>query len=340
VSFSEDQEGGGGRDVPFRPSYEVFTPHARNYERVAYRTLDKRVPTAVAPPSSVSRPNYHDALRRVSVVVYQHLATCERRLKRMQREKVQMEALNGRGDPALSPTLTPNCSGVPNAFSAGRVASTESGPGVVSHPFDPVKANLFDQKRFVSPQYRYIFAGGGMRTGLPMAGYALSEEHAEPRTPTVDEILSFMRTLFNKACLSSECSLVCLIYVERLMEIARVPLLASTWKPITLCGLLLASKVWQDLSSWNVEFSMVYPEFGLKQINHLENTFLQQIRWDLYISSSLYAKYYFALRSLAEKQDFRRRYNYVVQIDAPHSNLIAERSEVVKEAAKLLSKSL
>jgi Cyclin, N-terminal domain len=66
---------------------------------------------------------------------------------------------------------------------------------------------------------------------------------SEPVAPSVDAIYEFIRTLFNKACLSSECSLVCLIYVERLMEAASVPLLASTWKPVVLCGLLLASKV-------------------------------------------------------------------------------------------------
>ncbi|CAN0478686.1 unnamed protein product, partial [Ascophyllum nodosum] len=43
--------------------------------------------------------------------------------------------------------------------------------------------------------------------------------------------------------LSSECSVICLIYVERLMTLARVPLLESTWKPIVLVSLLLASKV-------------------------------------------------------------------------------------------------
>jgi len=40
---------------------------------------------------------------------------------------------------------------------------------------------------------------------------------------------------------------VCLVYVERLMETANVPLVSQNWRPILLCGLLLASKVWQDL---------------------------------------------------------------------------------------------
>merc|ERR1712127_744351 len=118
--------------------------------------------------------------------------------------------------------------------------------------------------------------------------------------------------LFNSVQLSSECSIVCLIYVERLMEVAKVPLLASTWRPIFMCGLLLASKVWQDLSSWNIEFASVYPQFSLDAINKLELQFLRMVKWDLYISSSLYAKYYFALRSLLEKKDFRRRYNSLV----------------------------
>lgn len=121
------------------------------------------------------------------------------------------------------------------------------------------------------------------------------------------------------------------------METAFVPLVGSTWRPVLLCGLLLASKVWQDLrlglismynffiffiyiffsctkksfhnSSWNIEFSQVYPQFTLAAINKLEVTYCKEIKWNLYISSSAYAKYYFALRSLTEKSDFRR-YKY------------------------------
>lgn len=134
---------------------------------------------------------------------------------------------------------------------------------------------------------------------------------------------------------------VCLVYVERLMETANVPLVSQNWRPILLCGLLLASKVWQDLrlvtnvfvvcivrfvrqlpvlrdthnapvthplvgSSWNSEFSQIYPQFTLQAINKLEVTYCKEIKWNLYISSSAYAKYYFALRSLTEKSDFRR----------------------------------
>merc|ERR1712224_365458 len=112
-----------------------------------------------------------------------------------------------------------------------------------------------------------------------------------------------------------------------------------------MCGLLLASKVWQDLSSWNIEFSNVYPQFSLEAINKLELNFLRNVKWDLYISSSLYAKYYFALRSLVEKKDFRQRYNRMVggvgNVAQSEALKIQERTERVKEEALLqLSRSM
>lgn len=159
--------------------------------------------------------------------------------------------------------------------------------------------------------------------------------------PGLEEIYDFMRTLFRKAALSSECSIVCLIYVERLMEVAQVPLVAITWRPIVLAGLLLASKVWQDLSSWNVEFSEIYPQFSLQSINRLERLVVNHLKWDLYISSSLYAKYYFALRSLYEKKDFRRRYNNFIQVKPPRAEQISQRSDVIREDLRdVFSKSV
>ena len=56
------------------------------------------------------------------------------------------------------------------------------------------------------------------------------------------------------------------------METAGIDLLSNNWRPIMLCGLLLAS-VWQDLNCWNVEFASVLQDFSLKSINQLEQHF-------------------------------------------------------------------
>ena len=127
------------------------------------------------------------------------------------------------------------------------------------------------------------------------------------------------------------------------MEQAHVPINGKTWRPLLLCGLLLASKVWQDLPSWNVEVAEIYPEFPLAQINRLERTFCQHMQWELYISQSLYAKYYFALRSLTARKDFRKKYN-VMMTEAPKAVEISKRTDQLKEdflsSTEYLSRSL
>lgn len=59
--------------------------------------------------------------------------------------------------------------------------------------------------------------------------------------------------------------------------------------------------------------------------------FCREIKWQLYISTSTYAKYYFALRSLTEKQDFRRSYHEILG-NAPGAEHVAERSGEVKQS--------
>jgi hypothetical protein len=65
-------------------------------------------------------------------------------------------------------------------------------------------------------------------------------------------------------------------------------------------------------------------------------------QWDLYIKQSLYAQYYFGLRSLSEQRSFRQRYNATVMAPvAPHMDQVQQRSGAVKkEALQLLSKSM
>ncbi len=49
------------------PCYATLTSEhmsTESFQEIQYKAPERRVPSAVAPPSSVARPNYHDALRR------------------------------------------------------------------------------------------------------------------------------------------------------------------------------------------------------------------------------------------------------------------------------------
>jgi len=122
------------------------------------------------------------------------------------------------------------------------------------------------------------------------------------------------------------------------MENAHVALVTQTWRPVLLCCLLLASKVWQDQGTWNIDMAEIFPQYSLQNINKLERTFCSEINWDLYISPSVYAKYYFALRSITAEKDFRRNYNMMMHIPVPGAEQIANRSEDLK--SQVLAKSL
>jgi hypothetical protein len=53
----------------------------------------------------------------------------------------------------------------------------------------------------------------------------------------------------------------------------------------------MASKVWDDLSMWNVDFSQVYSAFDLARINALELAMLEALKYVIRVSASEYAKY-------------------------------------------------
>jgi len=293
----------------FRPSCDAYTPrigdgYPKSGKDIKFRPAETRDSLTSSSMGTLSHPNFRDALRRVAMIIRQHIVKIERRFE-------------------------------VNAGTHGKNSGL----------FKASMMEHYSQYNFCDPTYKCAMVR------LPMARpgmiYGLREIQTNyDKIPTEQEIYEFGHRLFQKVQLSSECSIVCLIYMERLMEIAKVPVVARTWRPIFMCGLLLASKVWQDLSSWNIEFASVYPQFSLDQINRLELLFLKNIKWDLYISSSLYAKYYFALRSLLEKRDFRNRYNRMVlghtsAAENDQALKVQQRSEQIKEKALLqLSRSM
>lgn len=276
----------------FRPSCDAYTPRMGK-KSIEYKPKEQRghYQNMTAPIGSLQRPNFRDALRRVSMIIRQHIVKIDQRL------------------------------------------SSDEGRHKSAGLFSKKMRDVFKEENFISPRYKCNFVKIPMaRAGLICSMRKINMDY---QCPSESEIYEFAHKLFKSVRLSSECSIVCLIYIERLMEVAKVPLSSDTWRPIFMCGLLLASKVWQDLSSWNIEFASVYPQYSLESINRLELIFLKMIKWDLYISSSLYAKYYFALRSLLEKKDFRHRYNILVgaagTVPASQALKIEKRTTLIKE---------
>ena len=74
------RQNGPEEKLIFNTSREACTP---TIKRVLYRNPEDRASLSVAPPSSITRPNYEDILRRVSVVIHQHISKCELKLSTM-----------------------------------------------------------------------------------------------------------------------------------------------------------------------------------------------------------------------------------------------------------------
>jgi len=68
-----------------------------------------------------------------------------------------------------------------------------------------------------------------------------------------------------------------------------------------LCSVWWHSPVWEDLAVWNVDFISIFKNLSIKDLGVLEKQLLRLLEYNVSVPSSLYAKYYFELRELAEK---------------------------------------
>uniref|UniRef100_A0A3Q2P4J6 Cyclin-like domain-containing protein n=1 Tax=Fundulus heteroclitus TaxID=8078 RepID=A0A3Q2P4J6_FUNHE len=134
-------------------------------------------------------------------------------------------------------------------------------------------------------------------------------------------IYRFIRTLFSSAQLTAECAIVTLVYLERLLTYAEIDICPSNWKRIILGAILLASKVWDDQAVWNVDYCQILKDITVEDMNEMERHFLELLQFNINVPASVYAKYYFDLRSLADDNNL----NFPLE---PLSNKRAQKLEV------------
>jgi len=130
--------------------------------------------------------------------------------------------------------------------------------------------------------------------------------------PSLQDITTFYHDFYSRSKMEHDTIIMSLIYVERLIKetdgfIAPVP---ENWKSLLFSCMVLASKVWDDMSMWNIDFSNVcgrgrgsnqLASFTLERINQLELALLKSLYFNVKVRASEYAKYYFLIRSMLMK---------------------------------------
>lgn len=121
-----------------------------------------------------------------------------------------------------------------------------------------------------------------VKKGVDGEGPALerSISKSEAIVPSLDVLHSFYRTIFNKSQMEPDCIIMSLIYVERLLKKTNggIRLRYSNYKSVIFSSMVMASKVWDDLSMWNADFSQVCSSFNLNRINELELAMLDALK--------------------------------------------------------------
>ena len=78
------------------------------------------------------------------------------------------------------------------------------------------------------------------------------------------DIFRFLRSIIDRMQLATECIVICLIYIEKLMQTSKVELRNCNWRPLIFTSVLLASKFWEDISFWNEDYVEGLDIYALK----------------------------------------------------------------------------
>ena len=94
----------------------------------------------------------------------------------------------------------------------------------------------------------------GYSSTMPLFYFNFEKVPYEQVETTHLQIERFMKSVIDKMQLATECIVISLIYIEKLMATSKIEIRTVNWKPLIFTAILLASKFWEDINFWNVDY--------------------------------------------------------------------------------------
>ena len=107
-------------------------------------------------------------------------------------------------------------------------------------------AKLFQESNFTRHEW-IVTTTSGYSSTMPLFVYVLEEIKQETKPATEGDLILFMRKIMDKMQLATECIIISVILLEKLMIKGRIELRFCNWKPLMFTAILLASKFWEDI---------------------------------------------------------------------------------------------
>ncbi len=91
--------------------------------------------------------------------------------------------------------------------------------------------------------------------------------------------------------LTTECIVISLIYLEQVMIKGKIEIRDFNWRTLVFTAILLASKFWEDIIWYNVDFVDNLQLYSIRSINRKETEFLSLCDYNIYVSAEKYQMY-------------------------------------------------
>ena len=82
---------------------------------------------------------------------------------------------------------------------------------------------------------------------MPLFLYVLEDIEYVEKPAAEGDLILFMRKIFEKMQLATECIIISLIYLEKVMIGGGVEIRYCNWKPLLFITILTSSKFWEDI---------------------------------------------------------------------------------------------